>query len=205
MPKPVDLSGKHFGRLTVIKRSKKLYYWLCKCDCGKTVDVRHSNLQNGNTKSCGCLIKDTASKNFKTHGMSHDRLFRIWCSMRQRCENRNRKYFHRYGGRGITVCPEWQEFIPFYKWAIANGYKEGLTIDRIDNDSGYSPNNCRWVDMIQQNNNTSANRKITLSGETHTIAEGERLKGYLANTIHTRLRRGWTNEEAILGRSRRHK
>jgi len=202
MPKSVDFTGKRFGRLTVIARSKTQYCWICKCDCGKTIDVKHGNLQSGHTKSCGCLSKDTTAKTFKTHGMSHNRLFSIWCGMRQRCTDKNCKSFPRYGGRGITVCPEWLDFVPFYEWAITNGYKDGLSIDRIDNNLGYSPDNCRWADKIQQNNNTSANHKIIFNGETHTLAEWERLKGYPADTIHTRLKRGWSEEEAILGRRR---
>jgi len=204
MPKSVDYTGKRFGRLTVIERSKNIskyiYKWICKCDCGNIVEVIHGNLQSDHTKSCGCLSRERASKSLTTHGMSHNnRLFTIWCSMRQRCKDKNQKFFHRYGGRGIIVCSEWQEFLPFYNWAIANGYKEGLSIDRINNDSGYSPDNCRWANNFQQANNTSANHKITFDGETHTLAEWERIRGYIPNTIHTRLKRGWTEKEAIIG------
>lgn len=160
-----DMTGQKFGRLTVIYRSGSnqcgMATWFCKCDCGGGCVVPGAALRKGNTKSCGCLHDECARERMTIHGKSHTRLSAIWASMKQRCYNPSNKNFDRYGGRGITVCDEWREdFQTFRDWAISNGYDENApvgkcTIDRINNDKGYSPDNCRWVDMKVQNNNKS--------------------------------------------------
>ena len=142
--KAIDLTGQRFGRLTVLERagtdSRREAVWRCICTCGNEIYVQGHHLRCGNTQSCGCLRVDTAT----THGESRSRLYHIWFGMKTRCYNPNTKDFKNYGGRGITVCPEWlYDFPAFQKWAIANGYRDDLTIDRIDNDKGYSPDNCR--------------------------------------------------------------
>ncbi len=164
-----DLTGQRFGRLVVIKRfgisPKREAAWECLCDCGKTIISCSWNLRSGNTNSCGCLNSDEARKRFTTHNMSSSRLYVVWSAMKQRCYNPSHRAYKRYGGRGISVCDEWlHDFQAFYDWAIANGYDENAafqqcTIDRIDNDKGYTPDNCRWVDVKTQNNNKSNNRK----------------------------------------------
>lgn len=164
-----DLTGQRFGRLVVIARvgstQKREATWECLCECGRTIILPSYNLRSGNTKSCGCLSSDEARNRMTTHNMSRCRLYRVWCGIKQRCCNPSNPRYCRYGGRGIAVCDEWlNNFQAFYDWAMANGYDENAprmkcTIDRIDNDRGYSPNNCRWVDAKTQNNNKSNCRK----------------------------------------------
>ena len=164
-----DLTGQRFGRLTVIYRSgsnrQGLATWFCQCDCGRTCVIAGAAMRKGNTKSCGCLHDEEAKERRTTHGKSDTRLNHIWSAMKQRCYNPSNKNYNRYGGRGITICDEWRnDFQAFYEWAMANGYEEQAavgkcTIDRIDNDKGYNPENCRWVDMTAQRNNRSDSRR----------------------------------------------
>lgn len=161
-----DLIGRRFGRLTVISQqgSKKIgkawrRMWLCKCDCGKETTVPTINLTSGNTKSCGCLRPQSCSKNSKVHGGYGERLYYVWRSMKGRCNNQNDKRYDRYGGRGISVCEQWNKsYASFRDWALNNGYDEAAeygkcTLDRIDNSGNYCPENCRWVDMAVQSRN----------------------------------------------------
>lgn len=135
---------------------------------------------------------------FKTHGMSQTKLYRVWRSMRDRCNNSNHHAYESYGGRGITICNEWNKlFLPFYEWAIAYGYKEGLSIDRINNDKGYEPKNCRWATRSQQQCNRRGNRWVTYNGETLTVSQWARMTGMLVGSICDRLDAGWSDAEAI--------
>lgn len=131
------------------------------------------------------------------HGLKHHPLYRKWCSMRERCANTNSKSYPRYGGRGIRVCKEWNDFENFYSWSIEHGWEDGLTIDRIDNDKDYSPSNCRYVSVKQQNRNYSRNHNITYCGETHCIKEWEEITGINRATILYRLRAGKSLEEVF--------
>lgn len=167
-----DLTGQRFGRLVVTGRAgsdnQKRAKWKCCCDCGCVTVVTSSNLLRGITKSCGCMHAEYLLNRNTVHGKLKSRLYGVWKNMKKRCANPATHNYHRYGGRGITVCDEWlHNFQAFYDWAIANGYDENApkgqcTIDRIDNDKGYSPDNCRWVDTATQNRNKSNNRKVVI-------------------------------------------
>lgn len=206
MSKLIDLTGQRFGRLTVIERTitskSGRAKWLCQCDCGKSTTTTGTNLRTGVTKSCGCYMIECETTRIKeictTHGKSHTRLYRTWKNMKQRCYNPNNTYYHRYGGRGITICAEWkQDFKAFYDWAIANGYQDNLSIDRIDNEKGYSPDNCRWVTRKVQERNKSRNRLVELNSKTKTLAEWCEIYAVDYDKARSCLRYGGTPEEAL--------
>lgn len=193
-----DLTGQKFGRLTVLDRlhnyHEKNACWLCVCECGNLAKVNTPNLRSGRTMSCGCLRKEVNTK----HGKYNTRLYDIWASMKKRCYYHKHKNYKFYGGRGVKVYDEWRNnFQTFYDWAMNNGYKSNLTIDRIDVNGNYEPNNCRWVTMKQQSRNTRRNRYFTYNGETHCISEWCEILGLNYNTINGRLRRKLTIEEAL--------
>lgn len=197
-----DLTGKKFGRLTVIRelpeRKNHSVLWLCRCECGNKVKVKSSNLNSGNSQSCGCLRVEHSIKAHQTHKSSDTKLFAVWCSMRFRCNNPNDKSYHNYGARGIRVCDEWtNSFSSFYNWALSNGYNDGLTIDRINNDGNYEPSNCRWTSRKVQGNNSRKNRLITIDNETKTLSQWCEQLGLRYQTIEMRLYRGWDERRAL--------
>lgn len=155
------------GDVTIVDKSQRVGYVLCRCYCGKLFETRIERLKNGSCKSCGCFRKTKLLK----HGMVKSRMYRIWARMKARCTNPKSKDFKWYGGKGIKVCDEWNDFNSFYEWSIENGYKDDLTIDRIDNSKGYCPDNCRWVDMEKQHRNTTRVRLIEYNGIVKTIRE----------------------------------
>ena len=169
-----NITGHRFGRLVVVERcgadrNGRNAVWLCVCDCGGNARATTSHLRSGHTQSCGCLklerLKSEGnSTRFKEkHGLSHARLHRIWAGMKSRCYNPNASKYHLWGGRGIKVCDEWlNDFIAFYDWAISNGYADDLSIDRIDNNGNYSPDNCRWATIAEQNRNRRCCKKVAL-------------------------------------------
>lgn len=136
-----------------------------------------------------------------THGKCGTRLYNIFQGMKKRCYNKHRKDFYEYGGRGITICKEWlDDFMTFYDWAINNGYDDTLTIDRVDNNKAYSPDNCRWVDIKTQSNNTRKNVYLTYDGETMTLAEWSRKLNINRNTLKARHRKGWSDKDCLFGK-----
>lgn len=188
-------AGQKFNSLTVVSfhhNSKKTDYYLCKCDCGNDKVVSKSHLVFGDIKSCGCLQRKAASNLLKTHGLSKTRLHRIWIAMRTRCNNKNFLYYKNYGGRGVKVCKEWNKsFITFYNWAMANGYRDGLTIDRINNEGNYEPKNCRFITKKEQDRNKRTNCIIVYKGEKHCIKEWSEILNISYNKLRTRIARGW--------------
>lgn len=166
---------------------------LCKCDCGKTkiVDLKHLRCEE--IKSCGCMKKGNLKHGF---GDYHNKLYKTWRGMRERCNSPYCRIYGRYGGRGIRVCPEWDnDFLAFREWALNNGYSDDLTIDRIDVNGNYEPSNCRWTTNKQQANNRRTNILITYNGETHTISEWSDITGIKYWNIIQRYRRGLPVEE----------
>lgn len=186
-----DLTGKQFGRLAVLGFDhiglKGRAYWCCRCQCGEMVVVRQDELKSGHTTSCGCYAIDINRERCTKHGLSTSRLYSIWRGMRERCRDTT---YQRYGGRGITVCDEWNDFKKFYDWSINNGYDSDLTIDCINNDGDYCPENCRWTDYTTQGNNRCTNRYIEYNGETHTVAEWSRILNVHVETLRHRIKQG---------------
>ena len=197
----IDLTARRFGRLVVVERSGykgEAIAWLCKCDCGNEAIVIGKSLRRGATRSCGCLHSDELIERNIKHEQSGTRLYNIWGLMMQRCYNPKTKCYLDYGGRGITVCSEWRkDFQAFRDWSMKNGYADNLTIDRINNDKGYSPNNCRWSTRKEQANNTRRNHYISYNGESHTLAEWAEIIGMLPDTLECRIRRGWDTTKAL--------
>ena len=189
-----DITGKKFGRLTVIRHDHddihRNSYWLCECECGNRTIVTRGGLTSGNTTSCGCYQIEGIRERATTHGMSRTPLYKVWRDMRTRCENKNGAAYHRYGGRDISVCYEWKTFENFRDWAAESGYERGLTLDRADNDNGYSPTNCRWVDMRTQGNNRSTNHIVEHCGVSHNIMEWTKILSVNYSTLWARIRRG---------------
>ncbi len=199
MSKLIDLTGQRFGRLVVIERAENdksgNVRWVCRCDCGKTITTNGWSLRNGATKSCGCLRRTAVT----THGLSHTRLYCIWTSMKNRCYDPNMRFYKDYGGRGIVVCDEWRKnFIAFYNWAMSHGYREDLTLDRIDNDGPYSPENCRWATRKEQANNRRGGTKVTLHGQTRSILEWCGFFKIEYHVVRMRINSGWPIERALM-------
>lgn len=192
-----------YGRLTIIRpldvADDKKRRFLCRCECGIQTVVLAENLLSGHTKSCGCLKREIIGAGaHTTHGLSKTRIYRIWKGMRKRCRNPNDSNYPKYGGRGIRVCPEWDsDFLSFYFWAMESGYNDSLSIDRIDNNKGYSPDNCQWSNETKQANNRRSNRLATIDGETHSIIEWSKIYKISTVTIYKRIRQGMSETEAI--------
>lgn len=203
--------GHKFGRLTPIRKDGHNKYgdalWECVCDCGKHSSVRTTDLLRGRTTSCGCYARDVCIRRSTKHNGSHrgnqEKLYRIWNDMKRRCSKKNRADYERYGGRGISVCDDWESSYEIFRdWALSNGYSDGLSIDRIDNDKGYSPDNCRWVTLARQANNKRNNRIVDVNGEKMTLADACRLLKLNYTTVHSRLSRGWTESQSLFGKRR---
>ena len=174
------ISGKDLGY------KKNQMHVICRCDCGEVCFPRAYGVLTGDTKSCGCYQKDVARATFTRHGMNSSRVYKIWHGMTTRANGKG-QYYERYGKRGIGICDEWRNFIAFHQWAIKNGYDDTLSIDRIDNNKGYHPKNCRWVTIYQQNQNKEGTIKLTHNGKTMCLSEWSRELGIPRNTLHYRI------------------
>lgn len=209
MTRKIDLTGRRFGRLVVIREfgrdALRQITWLCRCDCGTECAVSGGELRrkrlgrsSPGTRSCGCLRKDAPRLANTKHGGFGTRLYSVWASMKQRCYDKNCHAYRNYGARGIFVCDEWlHDFGAFESWSLSNGYAKGLTIDRVDNDSGYSPENCRWVDLYVQGANKRNNKLLTFRMETKPLTTWARDLGLNANTVAYRIANGWGVDAAL--------
>lgn len=206
----MDLTKQKFNRLEVIKFSHNNKYssriWECKCECGNIVFASTNSLRRNNTKSCGCLQKKKAAITGKsvlsTHSLSKidgkkTRLFRIWMEMKTRFYNPNVVEYPRYGGKGVVICEEWQNFKNFHSWAFANGYQENLSIDRKELFGNYEPSNCQWVTDKVQCRNTTSSRIIDFKGQKKTLAEWAEKNLMSINCLFERLKRGWSIEKSL--------
>lgn len=198
-PRRLDISGQVFGRLRVIEfvgtNKHRLATWLCRCECGAFLVTTSTSLRSGRTSSCGCFKRDKLSEIHKKHGLSNHRLKRIWSAMKQRCGNTKCDSWIHYGGRGISVCPEWiNDFSAFANWALNNGYEDNLSIDRIDNDDDYRPDNCRWATRKDQSGNTSKTYRLP---DGRMIRDAAKEIGMNTTTLRNRIWRGWPIERAL--------
>ena len=201
--KGINEIGNVYGSLIVMSRdysaNDEHAVYVCKCaKCGRTISVRGSRLREGKVTSCGC----DAVPNGTTHGLSKTRIYETWRGMHNRCEDVNHKDYPLYSKKGITVCQEWNKrnkngLINFYNWAVDNGYEDSLTIDRKNNDLGYEPGNCQFVNDIAQANNKSTNVRIEYNGENHTMAEWSRITGIPYSTISSRYKKGLSPDSIL--------
>lgn len=190
----IEMTGKRFGRLLVVAESGRMrsrqIRWKCVCDCGSIHFTEGNALRSGRTQSCGCRKIDGK------HGRSRSLEYRIWQAMRQRCSNPRNTHYKNYGGRGIRVCKSWAgSFVAFY--SDMGPRPNGTSIDRIDNDGGYSPSNCRWASKAEQGVNMRSNRLLTVDGETLTVVEWAARTGIGEGAIRSRIQRGWSDRDAV--------
>ena len=215
---PVDYTGHKWYQLKALRFTHfKLYprrtrgpdsvnkvpYWDFECDCGKITNASIASVRRGDQKSCGCrrleMIKNlTLRHGDATSKSKHNRIYRIWAQMKRRCQLKSVKSYFRYGGRGIEVCTEWSDdYVTFKQWSLNNGYDDRLTLDRIDNDGNYTPDNCRWVDRTTQANNRRSNKIVEYKGKTYTIAELSKETNTCQGRLSHRIAIGYTTEEAV--------
>ena len=213
-----DITGRTFGEWEVLSeygRNKSGgAVFLCRCSCGNERVVDGRSIRCGASTNCGCKRRihaiEAARKAVKTHGGRFERLYCVWRGMLDRCNNKNSKFYHRYGGRGITVCDEWMDYANFREWAMSHGYdpfvRKGVcTLERMNNDLGYNPANCVWATSMVQCNNRSSNHIINAFGESHTIAEWARRTGIRKDTLRRRICiYGWSPERALKTPVRKH-
>ena len=193
--------GDKYGRLIIIKEIERDKHnkrcVQCLCDCGNKIEIEFQSLRSGNTTSCGCYWSEVVRKVNITHGMTYAPLYNTWRGMKERCFNHKASNYSNYGGRGISICDVWISFEAFSKWALANGYRDNLTIERKDNDGDYEPDNCRWATRLEQNNNRRTNHMVTYQGKTKSIAEWSRITGINYNTLRDRIKQNWPIKQAI--------
>jgi hypothetical protein len=196
--------GNVYGRLTVLKetgRKRGAVLFLCKCECGNEKEITGGDLRSGKVHSCGCYKIEKVTNENITHGLNDHRLYSIYHNMISRCYNEKIDTYELYGGRGIKICNEWLNkengFINFYKWSIQNGYTEFLTLDRMNVNGNYTPDNCRWATNQQQSNNKRSNHYVEMDGEIKTLSEWCEIFNISYKTVQSRLQTGWEEIKAI--------
>lgn len=208
MSVPLDIVGQKYGKLTVveylgIRRANcghTASWFKCICDCGNECEKKGTTLKTGKSNSCGCLYKELAHKKPNYHGKRNIKLYQVWCSFRRRCNSPTDAAYKNYGGRGIGYAPEWDDYLTFERWAFENGYKQdvGLTLERIDVNKGYTPENCCWASRKRQSNNKRNNLYFTLDGVTHTLAEWCEIYKVPYSRVDARMNAlGWSFEDAL--------
>ena len=201
--KVIDMTGYEAGRIKVVERAGKNksgnILWRYECSCGGGGIATADAIRR--MKSCGCIRKENGKEFFHnfniTHGESRTRIYTIWGNMINRTSNKKNKDYKNYGGRGITVCEEWKDYLTFKKWALENGYSDTLTLDRIDNDKGYYPGNCRWADEETQNNNKQQSRKLEYRGKIKSVEQWAKEYNINRSTLVNRLNKGMSIKEAL--------
>lgn len=197
----IDLTGNTYGRLTVVRRFEKndstnKPQWVAQCSCGSGEAIYSGcHLRDGHTQSCGCLIVEGIIQRSFTHGRTHSTEYKIWCSMHTRCSNPKAVSYRYYGARGIYICERWASFENFF--ADMGPRPANTSLDRIDSNGPYSPRNCRWASLKEQNRNRRNTRKLIVQGESISLPEAAERLGVHANTLHSRLWRGWSIERAV--------
>ena len=199
-----DITGQRYSRLVAIKRVPPALIgkvrWLFRCDCGATVEVNKNDIVSGHTRSCGCLGRQVLRErnlSKKTHRLSNTRIYHTWRGMKRRCYDEKIKEYKYYGARGIKVCDSWMDFEHFYEWSKTSGYTDLLTIDRINNEFGYSPENCKWSTIAEQNRNKRTSRFILFQGKSMILPEWSRRLNIPQQTIRGRIKRGCSIPECL--------
>lgn len=196
----IDLVGKKFCRWTVLRMGVKVgkhFSWECICECGTERLVSGPSLRNGTSTSCGCRRAEVSKQTFKTHGMANTRLNKVWSGMKARCSNPKHIAYSVYGARGITVCDRWQLFENFFA-DMSSTYKPGLTLDRIDNEKGYSFENCRWATYLEQAANKRRKLMLIKTGQGEmTVNEAAKIAGISARTMRARISLGYSAERLL--------
>jgi hypothetical protein len=205
MPRKHNIkSGEVYGRFKVISevtgRQSGNVYWNCICECGIKKKVQGRNLKNGLSKSCGCLRNDMLVKRITKHGLSRTPIYTAWRSMKDRCYNKNLKQYKDYGGRGIMVCKRWFKSFDSFRKYMGDEFKEVYELERINVNGDYKKSNCTWVTHKQQQRNKRSNHIVSYKGNKLTIIEWAEITHQKANTILTRIRRGWEVKDALYGK-----
>lgn len=197
----IDLSGKKYNRLTVIKfdyRKGTDYFWICRCECGNVKSIKSNAFKSGGTKSCGCYSIEVRKLIGTTHGEANNsKEYRTWLAIKRRCLDKNDNRYNDYGGRGIQICEEWAYSYQNFLLGVGRAPSKEHSIDRIDVNGHYEPGNCRWATRIEQQNNMRSNRIITHDGESKTLAQWCRHLGLRYGTVSTRIKRGWEIKRAF--------